>query len=217
MSPATAMRPLSERFVERIARCALGLACFGTGIACFVKSEVGVPPWDVFHQGVAERTDLRMGTVIVFTGIALLVLWIPLRQRPGIGTIMNALEIGLVENLAEDLLPDTGHIAVRLAYLALGMLLIAGGSGLYIGAELGTGPRDGLMVGINQRFGVSIRLARTIVEVVVMVVGLSLGGTIGVGTFVFAFGIGPLVQTMLGVFKMSPSSISAASSEAAEQ
>ena len=178
---------------------------------------MGVPPWDVFHQGVAGRTDVRMGTVIVFTGIALLVLWIPLRQRPGIGTIMNALEIGIVENLAEELLPDTGHVVGRLVYLALGMLLIAGGSGLYIGAELGTGPRDGLMVGINQRFGVSIRLARTIVEVVVMVIGLTLGGTIGVGTFIFAFGIGPLVQTMLGVFKMSPSAIAAASSEAAEQ
>jgi len=178
---------------------------------------MGVPPWDVFHQGVAGRTELRMGTVIVFTGIALLVLWIPLRQRPGIGTVMNALEIGGVENIAEELLPDTGHIVGRLVYLVLGMLLIAGGSGLYIGAELGTGPRDGLMVGINQRFGVSIRVARTMVEVVVMIIGLTLGGTLGIGTFIFAFGIGPLVQTMLGVFKMSPSTIAAASSEAAEQ
>ena len=129
---------------------------------------------------------------------------------------MNALEIGLVENLAEDLLPDTGHVVGRLAYLALGMLLIAGGSGLYIGAQLGSGPRDGLMLGINQRFGVSIRLSRTLVEIAVLVVGVVLGGTIGAGTFVFAFGIGPMVQVTLRLFRMSERERLAAEGEALE-
>lgn len=213
----TTNRPLREKFVERLARCATGLAFFGIGIACFVKSRLGVPPWDVFHQGLSEHTGIRMGTMIVIVGMCLLVLWIPLRQIPGIGTIMNAVEIGVVENIAQDLLPEVNNIALRLAYLALGMVLIALGSGVYIGAELGTGPRDGLMVGLNSKFGISVRLARTIIEVIVMIVGLILGGTLSYGTFVFALGIGPLVQFALPMFRMSPSQILAATEEAHEQ
>ena len=196
-------RPLNERLAERLARCATGLALFGIGIACFVHGDLGVAPWDVFHQGISEKTGLSLGTVIIIVGLLLLVLWIPLRQRPGIGTIMNAIEIGIAENLAERLLPDTDRISLRVLYIVLGMLAIAIGSGLYIGAELGTGPRDGLMVGLNQRFGISVRLARTTVEIIVMISGILLGGHIGVGTFVFAFGIGPLVQATLGWFRMS--------------
>lgn len=182
----------------------MGLAFFGIGIACFVKGRLGVAPWDVFHQGISERTDLDLGTVIIIVGLLLLVLWIPLRQRPGIGTIMNAVEIGIAENIAQHYLPETNHLVLRVAYVAFGMLAIAIGSGLYIGAELGTGPRDGLMVGLNQRFGISVRLARTTVEIIVLVAGVLLGGHIGVGTFVFALGIGPLVQATLGWFRMSP-------------
>lgn len=212
----TTPRPLRERFVERFLRCAAGLFCFGTGIACFVHSDLGVPPWDVFHQGIAEMTGLQMGTVIIFVGVVVLLLWIPLRLKPGLGTVMNAVQIGLVENMMEDLLPDSRAIAARVLYLAAGMVFIAFGSGLYIGAELGVGPRDGLMTGLNAKYGVSIRLARTTVEIVVMIIGIFLGGTIGLGTFVFAFGIGPLVQVAMKALRMPPSLTEAATGEALE-
>jgi uncharacterized membrane protein YczE len=214
--PPTAPRPLRERFIERIARCAAGLFCFGAGIACFVHSNLGVPPWDVLHQGISEKTDIKMGTVIIIVGVVLLLAWIPLRMKPGIGTIMNAVQIGLVENFMEDLLPNSDLIVARVAYLIAGMLFIAFGSGLYIGAELGSGPRDGLMLGLNKRFGISIRLARTTIEIVVLVVGLFLGGSIGLGTFVFAFGIGPLVQKALHALRMSPSLNESATGQALE-
>ena len=210
-------RPLRERTVERLLRCVTGLAFFGIGIAFFVKSTLGVPPWDVFHSGVSKHTGLGLGTVLIIVAFFVLLLWIPLRLRPGIGTILNAVEIGLVENIAQELLPDTSNIAVRIAFMAAGMLCIAAGSGFYIGAELGSGPRDGLMLGLNKRFGISVRLARTVVEVSVMIIGILLGGKIGIGTFVFAFGIGPLVQIMLKVFRMSNAQVAAAEGEAIEQ
>lgn len=214
--PHTA-RPLRERFVERLGRCVLGLAGFGIGIAFFVQADIGVPPWDVFHQGIAERANLGLGTVIIITGFGLLLLWIPLRVRPGIGTILNAVQIGIVENIAEGIIPDTSQPIIQVFYVFLGMVCIAAGSGLYIGAELGSGPRDGLMMGLNQRFGISVRIARTIVEVVAMTVGIILGGGIGIGTLVFAFGIGPMVQVALRVFHLSPQLVEAATGEALEQ
>ncbi len=216
-TPALPLRPLRERFAERLARCVAGLAMFGIGIAFFVQGDIGVPPWDVFHQGVSGKTGYAIGTVIVFTGFAVLLLWIPFRLRPGIGTVLNAVQIGIVENVAEPLIPDAPNVGIGALYVAIGMVAIAAGSGLYIGAELGSGPRDGLMMGINARFGVSVRAARTTVEVTVLVVGVLLGGGIGLGTFVFAFGIGPLVQVMLSRFRMSPSLVAAAESEAMEQ
>ena len=216
MPSTSTPRPLRERFFERLARCAAGLFCFGAGIACFVHSNLGVPPWDVLHQGISEKADIKMGTVIIIVGVVLLLAWIPLRMKPGIGTIMNAIQIGLVENVMEDLLPDSDFLLARVAYLAAGMLFIAFGSGLYIGAELGSGPRDGLMLGLNKRFGISIRLARTTVEIVVLVVGLILGGSLGLGTFVFAFGIGPLVQKALHALRMSPSLNESATGQALE-
>jgi len=214
---ANAPRPLRERFPERLARCVLGLAGFGTGIAFFVESNIGVPPWDVFHQGVSERTGLGLGTVLIIVAFFVLLLWIPLRLRPGIGTILNAIQIGLVENVMQDLLPTPDNLIVKVLFMVLGMLCIAAGSGLYIGAELGSGPRDGLMLGLNARYGISVRLARTTVEVSVMIIGIFLGGSIGLGTFVFAFGIGPLVQVTLSLFRMSPSEIAIAEGEAQEQ
>ncbi|MBJ7461816.1 MAG: hypothetical protein JHC90_09515 [Ilumatobacteraceae bacterium] len=216
MPSTSTPRPLRERFFERLARCVAGLFCFGAGIACFVRSNLGVPPWDVLHQGISEKADIKMGTVIIIVGVVLLLAWIPLRMKPGIGTILNAIQIGLVENVMENLLPDSDLIVARVAYLIAGMLFIAFGSGLYIGAELGSGPRDGLMLGLNKRFGISIRLARTTVEIVVLVVGLFLGGSIGLGTFVFAFGIGPLVQKALLALRMSPSLNESATGQALE-
>lgn len=212
-----APRPLRERFPERLARCVLGLAGFGTGIAFFVEADIGVPPWDVFHQGVSGKTGLGLGTVLIIVSFLVLLLWIPLRLKPGIGTILNAVQIGLVENLMQELLPTPDNVLVKILFMCLGMLCIAAGSGLYIGAELGSGPRDGLMLGLNARYGISVRLARTTVEVTVMIIGIFLGGSLGLGTFVFAFGIGPLVQMTLSLFKMSPSKIAIAEGEAQEQ
>lgn len=194
-----------------------GLACFGTGIAFFVRSDLGVPPWDVFHQGISKHTGLGLGTVLIIVAFGVLLFWIPLRLRPGLGTILNAIEIGLVENLAQDLIPKSDAIVMRVIFMLLGLTIIAMGSGLYIGAELGSGPRDGLMLGLNKRFGISVRLARTVVEITVMLVGIVLGGHIGLSTFVFALGIGPMVQITLKMFKMSPAEIEAAEGEALEQ
>ena len=181
-----------------------------------MRSRIGVPPWDVFHQGIARLTGLPLGTNIIIVSFFVLILWIPLRIRPGLGTIMNALEIGFVENLAQDLIPRSDSIVVRILFVVAGMCAISAGSGLYIGAQFGSGPRDGLMIGLNQRFGWSIRASRTVVEVAVMLVGLALGGTVGVGTFVFALGIGPMVQVTLRMFRMGTQERLAAEGEALE-
>lgn len=194
-----------------------GLACFGTGIAFFVRADLGLPPWDVFHQGISGRTGISLGFVLIIVAFFVLLLWIPLRLRPGLGTLLNAVEIGLVEVAAQRIIPETTNIALRAAFMICGMIVIAAGSGLYIGAELGPGPRDGLMVGLSGRFGISVRFARTLVEMTVMVVGVALGGSIGLGTFVFALGIGPLVQAMLRRFRMAPSRVLDAAGEALEQ
>lgn len=210
-------RPLRERLPERLARCVTGLACFGIGIAFFVRANLGLPPWDVFHQGISGRTGISLGFVLIIVAFLVLLLWIPLRLRPGIGTLLNAVEIGLVEVVAQKIIPETDNTAIRLLFMACGMIVIAAGSGLYIGAELGPGPRDGLMVGLNARFGISVRLARTVVEISVMITGIVLGGSIGLGTFVFAFGIGPLVQVTLRMFGMKQNAVVDAAGEALEQ
>lgn len=214
---STGGRPLREKFPERLARCVAGLACFGTGIAFFVRSEMGVPPWDVFHQGLSAITGANLGVVLIAMSFVVLLLWIPLRLVPGLGTLLNAVEIGLVEMVVEEAIPETGMLVPRIAYVAIGLLLIAAGSGLYIGAELGPGPRDGLMVGISRRFGTSVRLARTMVEITVLVTGIMLGGAVGAATLVFAIGIGPLVQVMLRVFAMPDRLVEAATGEALDQ
>lgn len=185
-----------DRRLERFARCIVGLACFGLGISFFLEARLGLAPWDIFHQGVAERTGIPIGLVIEITGVVVLLLWIPLRERMGWGTVLNAVEIGLVVLLVADRLPHLERLAVRVPVLLLGLVSIAIGSGLYIGAGLGPGPRDGLMLGLAKR-GMSVRVARTGVEAAVLVAGLVLGGTVGIGTVAFTFGIGPLVQYFL--------------------
>ncbi len=178
-----------------------GLACFGLGISMFVTARLGLAPWDVFHQGVSRHTGIALGWVIEITGFALLLLWIPLRQRPGVGTILNALEVGLVVNLIGDHLPSTDRLIPRLAYVVGAVVVIAFGSGLYIGAGLGSGPRDGLMVGLAAR-GYSILVTRTVLEAVVMAGGIALGGRIGIGTLAFVVGIGPLVHVLIPPLEM---------------
>jgi uncharacterized membrane protein YczE len=116
---------MREQFTERLIRCVAGLACFGTGIAFFVRSELGVPPWDVFHQGISKHTGLGLGTVLIIVAFFVLLLWIPLRLRPGLGTLLNAIEIGLVENVAQDLIPQTDNIAIRIAFMVATCVLVS--------------------------------------------------------------------------------------------
>jgi uncharacterized membrane protein YczE len=215
MGPSSAAQPSSaptaapmlqlfpDRLPERLLRCIVGLACFGFGISMFITAGLGLPPWDVFHQGVSQLTGLRIGWVIEITGVFILLLWIPFKLRPGLGTILNAIEIGLVVNLVGDHLPDTDRLVPRLLTVVGAVLIIGLGSGLYIGAGLGSGPRDGLMLGIASK-GVSIRVARTTIEVIVVIAGLLLGGRIGIGTVAFTFGIGPVVQVLLPRLTMRP-------------
>lgn len=192
--------PADRRF-ERVTRCVTGLFLFGLGITLILRADLGAAPWDVFHTGVSELTGIGVGTIIIATGVALLTLWIPLRERPGLGTVLNALLIGVFVDLTMPLIGDTSVLAVRFPMMIGGIVLIGLGSGFYIGAGLGPGPRDGLMTGLSRRQvgsrAISTRVARTFVEVVVLVIGVALGGAIGIGTAAFAFGIGPLVQIFL--------------------
>lgn len=190
-----------DRIVQRLVRCIAGLAMFGLGISMFLASDLGVPAWDVFHQGISRKTGISIGLIIEISSVFVLLLWIPLRQRLGLGTLLNAIEIGLVVFLVVDHLPHSERLVWRSAYIVGGMLSIAIGSGLYIGAGLGSGPRDGLMLGLAQR-GISIRVARTFIELTVLAAGLALGGSIGLGTVVFTFGIGPLCQIFLPRLRM---------------
>jgi uncharacterized membrane protein YczE len=192
-----------DRPAERLLRCVAGLVMCGAGIAAIVHAELGLAPWDVLHQGVAELTGLPIGTVIIVIGGALLVTWIPLHVRPGLGTILNTILIGVVVDLVLPRLPETDALAWRTAALLAGLVLFAVGTGLYIGAGLGPGPRDGLMTGLAAR-GWSVRIARTTIEVAVLVVGMLLGGAVGVGTAAFAFGIGPLVHVTLPWLRIDP-------------
>lgn len=178
---------------NRLTRLYAGLALYGVGVALQIESQLGGSPWDVFHQGLSIHMGLSIGTWIIIVGALVMLLWIPLRQRPGVGTLSNVVFLGLFADAAMWLLPTPDALAARWAYLLLGVVVTAAATGLYIGAGLGPGPRDGLMTGLN-RLGLSIRAARTVIEVTVLAAGWLLGGTVGVGTLVFALAIGPLSQ-----------------------
>lgn len=196
--------PSPAELVRRLPRCVGGLALFGVGIGLIVRADLGLAPWDVFHQGVSERTGISIGTVIILVGVSLMVLWIPLRQRMGIGTVLNALEIGITVDLLLALVPELDSTFLRWSALVAGIGVVAVGGGLYIGSGLGPGPRDGLMVGLHDRFGWSIRLSRTLVELAAFSAGWLLGGSVGLGTVVFALGIGPLTHQTLEWFRLPP-------------
>lgn len=190
--------PRSELRI-RLPRLFVGLVACGTGVASMVRAGLGLGPWEVLHQGIAGRTGLTIGTISILVAFVVLLGWIPLRQPLGIGTISNAVLIGLTTNTVLSLVGPPGHLALRVALLLGGILLLGAGSGLYIGAGLGPGPRDGLMTGISARSGgrLSIRLVRTGIELSALVAGWALGGTVGIGTVLFALSIGPLVQFFL--------------------
>lgn len=197
--------PVRDRFfslavLPRLPGLLLGLVLFGFGIALMARAGAGLGPWEALHQGIEFRTGIPMGTVSILLGLPILALWWPLGVRPGIGTLLNVVLIGTATNVGNALIPTPEPQLVRLAMMLAGVLVIGLGSGLYLAADLGPGPRDGLMTGVHHRFGWSIRRARTAIEVSVLVFAWLLGGTIGLGTVVFAFGIGPVVQVMLGFF-----------------
>jgi len=170
-------------------------------MAFMVESGLGLTSWDVFHQGVSKATGMSFGWVVILTGIPILLLWIPLRQKPGFGTIANLVVIGFVVDAALAVLTPGESLAMRITYLVIGILLNAVATAMYIGAHFGPGPRDGLMTGIvNRHPRLSIRLVRTTIEVTVLAIGFLLGGTVGIGTVAYALGIGPLVQIFMPAF-----------------
>lgn len=177
-----------------------GLVLYGFSTALMVRANLGLNPWNVLHQGLARETNLSIGTVIVAVGLLLMLLWIPLRQRPGLGTISNVLLIGVTADAALALLPTPRGLGVRVAMLVASVLLNGIATGMYIGAGLGPGPRDGLMTGISACTGWSIRRSRSGVEVAALLLGWLLGGTIGLGTLLYAVAIGPTIQLVLPAF-----------------
>lgn len=192
LSPAEQLR--SGRMPRRLVQLFAGLTLFGASTAMMVRSGLGLNPWTVLHAGLAEHLPVSIGTVVILTGLLVLLLWIPLRQVPGIGTVANTLWLGVALDLTLRVLPPVDVLAVQVPLLVGGIVLNGLAGALYIGSQLGAGPRDGLMTGLARRTGGSLRLYRTVIEVSVLVLGWFLGGTVGVGTALFALAIGPLVQ-----------------------
>lgn len=186
--------------LPRLLRLVPGLILYGVADAFMIRAALGVDSWTVFAQGVSVRTGLGIGLLTNLIGLAVLLLWIPLRQRPGLGTVLNILLVGPGIELGLWLLPAPEPLWARVGYFAVGLVLLAVASGIYIGARLGPGPRDGLMTGIHSRFGTPIWIGRTAVEVVVLVTGWLLGGDVGFGTLAFALLIGPLCSVTLPLF-----------------
>lgn len=205
---------LRYRPARRLTQLYAGLTLYGVSMALMVRSGLGLDPWDVFHQGVARQMGLSIGTVTIAVGALVLLLWIPLRQRPGLGTVSNVVVIGLVVDAALALLPDRGGLPVRVGLLVVGIVANGAATGLYLGAALGPGPRDGLMTGyVARRPGRSVRLVRTTIEITVLALGWLLGGTVGVGTVAYALAIGPLAQLFIPLFAVPARTAAPATAE----
>jgi len=196
--------PTRKQLATRLPRLLFGLLLFGIGVALMVTANLGLSPWEVLHQGISRKTGIPIGTVGIFTGIVVLLLWIPLKERIGIGTMFNVVMIGVVIDLTLWVLPETVEMMwLRWVLMLGGTVIIAFGTGLYIGVGLGPGPRDGLMMGLARK-GVNVGVARIGIEVSVLIIGWLMGGTVGIGTVVFAFGVGPLVAVFLPKLSLSP-------------
>jgi uncharacterized membrane protein YczE len=193
-----------RRALRRLAQLYAGLVLYGASMALQIRAGLGLDPWDVLHQGVSERSGLSFGTVVIIIGALVLLAWIPLRQRPGVGTVSNVFVIGVAVDATLAVLPDAGSTPVAVAMLLAGVGLNGVAGGAYIGAGLGPGPRDGLMTGLVRRTGRSVRLVRTSIELTVLAAGAALGGTVGVGTVVYALAIGPLVHLTLPALTVPP-------------
>lgn len=193
LSPVALRTDTTRRLVQLFC----GLALYAVSMGLMIRGHVGVAPWDVFHQGVAKLTGLSFGTVTALTGVGVLLAWLPIRQRPGIGTVANVAVIAVVVDLALSLLPAPEALAWRIPMFLTGVVLNGVATAAYVGARLGPGPRDGLMTGICARFGGSVRVVRTCIEVVVLAAGWLLGGDVGLGTVCYAVAIGPITQFFL--------------------
>ena len=195
----TACQTLAVLF-RRSTMLLVGLSLFGISLGLVVRAGLGLAPWDVFHEGVSERIGASLGTVIVVTSFVVLLLWIPLRERPGVGTIGNAILVGVWVDITMAIIPEIdGALPGRVGLLLLGVSINGLATGLYIGAGMGSGPRDGLMTGIASR-GHSIRVVRTSIEAIVLITGFALGGTVGIGTLLYAFAIGPIAHKTIPTF-----------------
>ncbi len=184
---------------ERLAQLLAGLVLFGASLALLVRSQLGLDPWNVFHQGLSVTSGLPIGVCTILSGAIVLVLWFPLHQRPGPGTVANVILVGLSLDFVLLLLPVPNGLPMRWALLLTGIALNGVATGVYIGAGLGPGPRDGLMVGLAKR-GQSLRVMRTMIEVTVLVAGFMLGGTVGIGTLLYAVTIGPIAHVTIPAF-----------------
>lgn len=198
------MTPLQQvragRTGHRLTQLVIGLVLYGVSMAMMLRSGLGLDPWDVFHQGVQEHWGVSFGTVVIVTSFAVLLLWIPLRQWPGLGTLLNSVLIGLATDATLSFLHEPKSLLARWALLLGGIVANGIAGGLYIGSQYGPGPRDGLMTGLHRRTGLSLRLVRTTIELTVLVIGWLLGGVVGLGTVLYAVLIGPLVQVFLPMF-----------------
>jgi uncharacterized membrane protein YczE len=188
---------LTARPARRLVQLYAGLVLYGVSMALLVRSGLGVMPWDVLHQGLARQLGWSLGVVTMVVGALVLLAWVPLRERPGLGTVSNVVVIGLALDAALAVLPEPSSLPLRVALVGLGIALNAVATAAYIGVHLGPGPRDGLMTGLVRRSGRSVRLVRTSIEVAVVGAGWLLGGTLGVATVLYALAIGPLVHVLL--------------------
>ena len=200
MCHVTVPAPRTWTARRRGTQLGFGLVLFGISIAAMLSAGLGVDSWDVFHQGLSQRTGISFGWVVNGVSVLVLLAWIPLRQRPGAGTVANALVVGLVADAALNVLPRPEPLPWQLLMLTAGIIANGVATGLYIGAGLGPGPRDGLMTGLAARTGRSIRLVRTLIELSVLAAGWLLGGPVGVGTLLYAVSIGPIVQISIARF-----------------
>ena len=198
--PSLSAATARGRMPRRLVQLGLGLTLYGVSMGLLVRSQLGVMPWDVLHQGIARRLDLSLGLVTIIVGALVLLAWIPLRERPGIGTVANVIVIGVAVDATLALLPDVDVLAARIAFAVVGIGLNAVATAAYIGVRLGPGPRDGLMTALVRRTNRSVRLVRTSIEVVVVLAGVLLGGTLGLATVFYALAIGPITQLFVSYF-----------------
>ncbi|MCR3746647.1 membrane protein YczE [Lentzea californiensis] len=199
MASMTALHQVSVRIspARRLPQLLAGLWLYGASMAMQIRATLGLNPWDVLHEGLTKMTGLSFGLITAITGVLVLLAWIPLRQKPGIGTIANVVVIAVSVDVTLWLLPAPEGLLPRIVFLTLGIVLNAVAFAAYVGSRLGPGPRDGLVTGFCRRTGISLRLTRTVLELIVLGTGWLLGGTVGIGTVLYALGIGPLAQLFL--------------------
>ncbi len=200
-SPVTTLGPLQQlragRLGRRLPQLYVGLILYGISLAMMLRSNIGLPPWDVLAQGLSRLIPVSFGTITIMVGAVVLLLWLPLRQRPGLGTLSNVIMVGLAVDFGLWLIPEPSGWPLRITLLITGIVLNGVAGATYIGSQFGPGPRDGLMTGLAHRTGRSLRLIRSGIEITVLIIGFLLGGTVGVGTVAYALAIGPLVQFFL--------------------